>query len=338
MFAVNGPLRGVNLGGWLVLERWMTPSVFEGTAAIDEYGLCEAGSEEAAKKLHNHRETFITEADFIWLKDHGIEAVRLPVGYWVFGDEPPFSGSIEYVDRAFGWAQSHSIKILLDLHGAPGSQNGYDHSGRAGKILWHKNEAHIIKTLSVVSRLAKRYAKHPALLGIELLNEPKWTVPRRKLLKYYEAAYKIVRAECGEDTWVVFHDSFRPRRWKNKLRGSQYSHMYIDTHHYQTFSNKDRRKDAVAHLQHALKDLPNKLRKMSSRHPVIVGEWSLTLDTNSLDGLDKTAVAHATRAYGATQLLAFQSTRAWFYWSYKTEYGGTWSFRECVKKGWLPKF
>ena len=29
-------LRGVNLGGWLVLEKWMTASLFDGLEATDE--------------------------------------------------------------------------------------------------------------------------------------------------------------------------------------------------------------------------------------------------------------------------------------------------------------
>ena len=37
------PIRGVNLGHWLVLERWMEseqrPGPFAGLAADDEYGL-----------------------------------------------------------------------------------------------------------------------------------------------------------------------------------------------------------------------------------------------------------------------------------------------------------
>jgi glucan 1,3-beta-glucosidase len=33
---LNKPkLRGVNLGGWLVLENWMTPSLFENLKAED---------------------------------------------------------------------------------------------------------------------------------------------------------------------------------------------------------------------------------------------------------------------------------------------------------------
>lgn len=39
-----------------------------------------------------------------------------------------------------------------------------------------------------------RYAKHPALLGIELLNEPSsGTVPLDTLLSYYKQGYQIVR-------------------------------------------------------------------------------------------------------------------------------------------------
>ena len=30
-------VKGVNLGNWLVLEKWMNPALFEGTTAEDEY-------------------------------------------------------------------------------------------------------------------------------------------------------------------------------------------------------------------------------------------------------------------------------------------------------------
>ncbi len=33
-------LRGVNLGGWLVLEKWMNQNLFAGTDAMDETYLC----------------------------------------------------------------------------------------------------------------------------------------------------------------------------------------------------------------------------------------------------------------------------------------------------------
>ncbi len=332
----QGPIRGVNLGGWLVLEKWMTPSVFENFAAEDEYGLCSQPSPELAKHLKQHRDSFITKEDFIWLKEHSIQAVRLPVGYWVFGGEEPYRGTLKYVDRAFAWAQETGLKVLLDMHAAPGSQNGWDHSGRAGECGWHKDEANVIKTLSVLTELAKRYAGHPSLLGIELLNEPKWTIPRRKLLRYYESAYRMVRAECGNDIWVVFHDSFRPRRWKRKLRAPEFCRLYLDSHQYQVFGKKDKQLDIAGHMKKTMEGVPKQLAKMMKQHPVIIGEWSLALDPQSLQGLDAASTEAAIRAYAGAQLIAYGQTAGWFFWSYKTEGDGMWNYRAAVERGWLP--
>ncbi|RYF28828.1 MAG: hypothetical protein EOO17_03865 [Chloroflexi bacterium] len=63
-------LRGVNLGGWLLLERWMTPSLFEGITAQDEYQFMR--HPDAAARIAAHRKSFITEADFIWTRFTGI--------------------------------------------------------------------------------------------------------------------------------------------------------------------------------------------------------------------------------------------------------------------------
>lgn len=35
-------VKGVNLGNWLVLEKWMNPALFEGTTAEDEYWAAKA--------------------------------------------------------------------------------------------------------------------------------------------------------------------------------------------------------------------------------------------------------------------------------------------------------
>src|SRR5690348_248434 len=93
----QGALYGVNLGGWLVLERWITPSVFEDSKACDEYSLSLDAPAEVVTRIRKHRDSFITKADFVWLKKQGIEAVRLPVGHGVFGDAAPYLASVEYV-------------------------------------------------------------------------------------------------------------------------------------------------------------------------------------------------------------------------------------------------
>ncbi|MDD2865392.1 MAG: glucan 1,3-beta-glucosidase, partial [Methylococcales bacterium] len=47
-------LRGVNLGGWLVLEKWMTPSIFEGLEATDETTFCAELGDKADAILKAH--------------------------------------------------------------------------------------------------------------------------------------------------------------------------------------------------------------------------------------------------------------------------------------------
>jgi aryl-phospho-beta-D-glucosidase BglC (GH1 family) len=123
------PIRGLNLGGWLVLEKWMTPELFEGTTAEDEYHLLlERGSDTTW--LTHHRDTFITKADFQWIRDHGIDTIRLPVGHWTYNAPHPYLPCDSYVEQAFAWAEETGLQVLLDVHAAPGCQNGFDNGTR----------------------------------------------------------------------------------------------------------------------------------------------------------------------------------------------------------------
>jgi len=53
-------IRGVNLGGWLVLEKWITPALFAGTSAEDKAHLWSAdiaGSDRRHRYDHRPSET-----------------------------------------------------------------------------------------------------------------------------------------------------------------------------------------------------------------------------------------------------------------------------------------
>ena len=149
-------LRGVNLGAWLVLEKWMTPSLFQGVEASDEWGFSQTPG--AREKLEKHRQTFITERDFEWIKSHGLDAVRLPIGYWTLEESAPYIAGAAHVDNAMRWARNHDLQVLIDLHGAPGSQNGMDHSGRSGEIGWTKPEniEATVRSLEVIARALRQ--------------------------------------------------------------------------------------------------------------------------------------------------------------------------------------
>ena len=115
------------------MEAFLTPSIFDATndpSVVDEwtYGL-KYGSAGASSRLQNHWNTYITENDFATMKSYGLNHVRIPVGYWALNknsSEPYATGQLPYLDRAIGWAGKYGLKVIVDLHGAPSSQNGFD--------------------------------------------------------------------------------------------------------------------------------------------------------------------------------------------------------------------
>lgn len=126
-------VRGVNLGGWLVLEPWITPSLFQqfvgqSSPAVDEYTFCQnLGYVSAQSQLQTHWASWYSQTDFQNFANWGINHVRIPIGYWAFDiqpDEPWVSGAEQYLQEALIWATATGLKVWIDLHGAPGSQNG----------------------------------------------------------------------------------------------------------------------------------------------------------------------------------------------------------------------
>lgn len=168
----------------------MTPSVFncaagEGIAEIDiAYGW---GSKENARYvLERHWDTFIAENDFQYLSTLGINTVRLPIGYWNLGPDyckdTPFADASDVyqnswsrVVRAINMAGKYGLGVLVDLHGAVGSQNGQDHSGIAdGQTNLFSDAGNQDKTINVLTYLTKQLLHVNNVVGIEILNEPKY--------------------------------------------------------------------------------------------------------------------------------------------------------------------
>jgi glucan 1,3-beta-glucosidase len=329
--------RGVNLGGWLALERWITPSVYQGTEAPDEYELCKAlGPAKAKERLLKHRDDWIKAEDFAWLGDRGINAVRLPINHGAAIESPPFVPAWDAVERCFRQANEHGIGVLLDLHGVPGSQNGWDHSGRQGELGWHTSRDNLDRSLAILEDLARRIRDFPNALGIELVNEPRWDVPLDILKSFYRDAYARVRDHLGADKAVVFHDAFRPDAWADFMQPPEFANVLIDTHPYQVFTEDDRKRTLAQQVEYALNERRKLVDGLQRHFPCIVGEWSCALPGESLAGLEGFRLDVATRAYGDAQLINYEAARGWFFWTYRTEDGGGWSFRDCVERGWLP--
>jgi len=185
---------GVNLGGWFVLESWIYPQwwqqVTNGSVpdGQGEWQFCETlGPAACSEVLEPHWDSWVTQADLQALASAGVTHVRIPVGYWILGgdyilpSEPYIAGGWPYLLRALGWLHQLGIGAIIDLHGAPGSQNGHDNSGCTGPINWTQpvNIARTVEVLRALAQLSVGVNADPAtagvIVGIELLNEP-WTV------------------------------------------------------------------------------------------------------------------------------------------------------------------
>lgn len=385
-------VKGVNLGNWLVLEKWMSPALFEGTTAEDEYYLPRQLSPEVYEaRIKVHRSEYISERDFACIKRIGMNTVRIPVPYFIFGDRKPFIGCIEELDKAFTWAEKYDLKILVDLHTAPLSQNGFDNGGICGVCKWSQMPEEVEYVLDVLEKLAKRYGSREGLFGITPINEPitegMWNmmnVPERYpavdkemaegnapntlefLRDFYNRAYDRIRPNIAEDKYVVFHDAFQLKAWKEFLTQPRFHNVMLDTHQYLMVAEAMGCKQTLnGYIEYIQENFAKQIAEVQEYVPVVCGEWCLFnsyavgVDTKGgqtvLNGMDfsdnKPVMTAETRQHlyqqlANAQLAAWQEGSGYFYWSYKllmdtvnepNWFGwDSWDLGICVDMGWFP--
>ena len=309
-------IRGVNIGSTFIPEMWMVPSFYKGTRARSLCQIVQENFTLAEERMRRHLETFITESDFKMVAELGLNAVRVPLGYWnvigsAFGTRyvPNVEDSLTVLDNIFEWADTHDLSVLLDLHGAPGSQNGEHHSGCEGAMGWTSPGA-FQASIDTIDALARRYGQHRRLLGFELLNEPSWKLEWQHglLYNYYTLALRAVRMYSA-DALVVFNVLYWEDSpagfgswWRGQMRDPG---VVLDLHLYDCFGNASQR-SLAEHLEQTAIWKAAIERFQAHGHRVMVGEWSLA--TGRYPG---------GQAWASAQLDAFSSSLGWFYWSLK---------------------
>ncbi|KAL1306474.1 hypothetical protein AAFC00_005170 [Neodothiora populina] len=364
-------LRGVNIGNWLILEKWMGSDLFDNTDATDQYSFDSTDGAEA--KLQEHWSTYFTEQDVAQIASWGLNSVRIPIGYWAYDNTgtPYISGADEYLEKAIGWCRTHGIKVLVDCHGSPGSQNGFDNSGRAGNVAWQSDD-NLQLSISILETIAKKYGAQEyadVVFGIELVNEPiSWDQNNFETTKQWaQEAYSAVKAAAtNPDLNVIMHDGFMgPSEWQeistliNGDASLAESKFWIDTHQYQNQEAADSYLTQDQHVEKACNWSSSVLLPASSNLPVIVGEFSAATNicanpdgstvagnTCDIDGCQCSAnvpienwnepLLSATRKFLEAELDTFEGhSRGWFMWSYQG--AGAWGYANAVKYGIIGK-
>lgn len=286
------PARGVNVGGWLSLEPWITPDMFnypQNLGIVDEYNLCKHLGSSCASTLEKHYSSFVTESTFAEIADAGLDHVRIPFSYWAvqtYDDDPYlFRTSWRYLLRGIEWARKYGLRVNLDLHGIPGSQNGWNHSGRLGAIGWFNgtNSAqNVQRSVDVHDRLSKffgqeRYQNIISHYG--LANEPKMTViSTPDVINWTESVYSMVRANGVKNAIVVFGDGFRGLgNWQGEMTGYG-DNMVLDVHQYVIFNNQQIVFNHSEKVEYACRGWTEQTEQSMDTTtgfgPTMVAEWS----------------------------------------------------------------
>ncbi|KAG1864692.1 glycoside hydrolase family 5 protein [Suillus subalutaceus] len=353
-------VRGVSLGGWLVLEPWITPSIFDNTGnpnIIDEWTFGQYYDRTtAANVLQNHWNTWITQNDFANIAAAGLNHVRLPIGYWAFEvgpGEPYIQGQLPYLQNAVQWAGQYGLMLIVDLHGAPGSQNGhvlivYDNSGHSMPYpTWQSNQTNIARTDAIIKQIASMFAGQANVVPIIApLNEYPYGTSTQS------------------NTVVLLHDAFQPLSyWNGFETAPDFQGVAMDTHIYQVFSNADVQMSWQSHIntacgtQSTLSDFDLWL---------MVGEWSPAITdcatylngrgngarydgsypgstyVGSCTGLTGSASTFSSsyktflRQFWEAQVISYEKSNGWLMWTWKTESADEWSYLAGLQNGWIP--
>ena len=133
--------RGTALGGFLVLEPWITPSLFyqflgaskkfgddaPNHVGLDSFTFCTAlGKVEANKQLRRHWKSWVDDDQIANLMRTGVDTVRIPVGDWMYVPYEPYigcmDGALDELVRVLDLCRKYNIKAVLDIHAMIGSQ------------------------------------------------------------------------------------------------------------------------------------------------------------------------------------------------------------------------
>lgn len=248
---------GVNLGGLFVLEPFIVPSLFQQyPGSVDEWTLSTLMAADTANgglnQLENHYDTFITEQDIAAIAGAGLNWIRLPIPFWAIEkwDFEPFLEKVcwPYILRVLQWARKYGLRVNLDLHTIPGSQNGYNHSGKMGSVnflngvMGVANAERALNYIRIITEFISQPEWQPVVPVFGIVNEAlDSTIGIDQITSFYLRAHDMIRNITGygegNGPYISIHDGFLGlEAWAGFLQGSD--RVMIDTHPYFAFDGE----------------------------------------------------------------------------------------------------
>ena len=341
LYDANGAplqLKGINAGQILLQEGWMSPFALEplknqdGSYAKDDNDniqypeFTEEEFREALKNNPNLKDypleellklywdCFFTEADFRIIREElKLNTIRLPFYYLnVLNEDLSLKAETEafaYLDWFVENAAKHELYVVLDLHGAPGSQSGYEHSGSTKEAgLWNSEE-NVAATVALWQFISNHYTNTRPDLGqwiatYDLMNEPTYEyrgLTTQECWDVFDKIYDAIRAN-GDQHVITMEACWDFSRLPDP-KDYGWENVQYEYHWYNWFT------DVLPYdLFYAYQDLSNIGRDYDV--PVLIGEFTFFEDR---DAWQKGLSLFDRRGY------------SWSIWNYKTTVTGWWT-------------
>jgi len=276
--AVN--LRGINLGGWLLPEMWMTPWVQdppEGPAGSGYAKVTDSvtlwstlekrlGPDAMVRIRTAWRNTWIKPEDYGRIRDAGFDHVRIPFPAELL-DEP---GGMKWLEDAVKRANAAGLYAILDMHGTPGRQSADHTTGQAGVNRFFFEPAHVEKAERLWASLARKFGKNPGVAAFDLINEPTGAPNPATLHLVYNRLYQAARREAP-DTIIMIDDGYKGFDTTPHADVAGWVNVVYSLHFY----NFDA-KSTEDHIRSLEGRLPRTLELRGYRNaPLYVGEFNI---------------------------------------------------------------
>ncbi|WP_394844746.1 glycoside hydrolase family 5 protein [Pendulispora brunnea] len=237
------PLRGFNLGGWLVFEKWMTP--MDSGSLADNYAVLQQldnrfGIATEQSLIKSYQQAWLTTLDLDNVRNAGYNALRVPVWYGNFYPINNISNggwrsdAFEMLDWVVNNAGARGLYVIIDMHGAVGGQSTADHTGRSNQNQYWNSDNNKGNTAWMWWQIANRYKGNPTVAGYDLLNEPTGAPNTQAVWDAYRNLYSSIRS-VDPDHMIFMEGTFGNWNWSMLPPPSQYgwTNVVYEMHEYQ---------------------------------------------------------------------------------------------------------
>ena len=310
-------LKGLNLGGWLVMEPWMCPADSGGLP--DTYSIITEldsrfGVATEQSLIRTYQTNWITTADLNNITNGGYNCVRVPVWWGNFYSitDTTSSGWRPDAFAVLDWlvtnCASRGIYVVIDMHGVVGGQGTSDDTGRQNQNLYWGSSTDQSETAYMWTQIATHYNGNSAVAGYDLINEPDGTSSTSVVWPIYNNLYNTIRS-VDTSHIIIMEGTFGNWNWSMLPNPSTYhwTNIVYSMHEYQFGGNT---MTVLTGSTNQVNDFNN---HKSWNVPDYIGEWN--------------DMGNGAACYDQSISLYNNDGISWTMWAYKATQG-------LVPNGW----